>query len=211
MTALATARPGTIRNVTLVVLWFAVVFLAAATDFFVTEGDEPPWRLGLAAGLPVLLTALGLWLSESFRAWAASLDLHLLIQLQSWRFAGFVFICFSANGLLPASFAIPASIGDVAVALTAPFMANHVARHGRAALPLFLTWTVFGFLDLVNAVTLGVLNSKGPIGVLSDGTLTTDLVTHMPIVLIPVFGVPLMLVLHLLSVANLKSQLHAGH
>jgi hypothetical protein len=206
MTALAPARPQTVRNVMLVVLWFAIAFLAAATDFFVTDGDEPPWRLGLAVGLPVLLTALGLWLSEPFRAWAASLNLPLLIQLQSWRFAGFVFISFSANGLLPASFAIPASLGDIAIAVTAPFMAAYVARRGRAAMPLFLAWTVFGFLDLVAAVTLGVLNSRGPLGILSDQTVTTDLVTHLPVVLIPVFGVPLMLVLHLLSVANLKRQ-----
>jgi hypothetical protein len=194
------------RNVGLVVLWFAVAYFAAATGFFITDGDEPPWRLGLAVALPVLLTALSLWLSTSFRGWAAGLDLHLLIQLQSWRLAGFVFIAFSANGLLPASFAIPASLGDVAVAVTAPFMANYVARRGRAAMPLFLTWTVFGFLDLVAAVTLGVLNSSGPIGILSDQVVTTDLVTRLPVVLIPVFGVPLMLVLHLLSVANLKRQ-----
>jgi hypothetical protein len=117
-----------------------------------------------------------------------------------------VFIAFSANGLLPASFAIPASLGDIAVAITAPFMANYVASRGRAAMPLFLAWTVFGFLDLVAAVTLGILNSRGPLGILSDQTLTTDLVTHLPIVLIPTFGVPLMLVLHLLSVANLRRQ-----
>ncbi len=209
MTALIDARPRTVRNVGLVVLWFAVALLAAATDFFVTGPDEPPWRLGLFTGLPVLLTALGLWRSESFRAWAASLDLRLMIQLQSWRLAGFVFISFSANGLLPASFAIPASLGDAAIALTAPFMANYVARRGRAAMPVFLAWTVFGFLDLVNAVTLGVLNSRGPIGILSDQIVTTELVTHLPVVLIPVFGVPLMLVLHLLSAANLKSQI--GH
>lgn len=206
MTTLAPARPQTVRNVGLVVLWFAIAYLAAAAGFFTTDGTEPPWRLGLAVGLPVVITAVGLWRSPRFRDWAASLDLRLMIQLQSWRLAGFVFISFSANGLLPASFAIPASLGDAAIAVTAPFMANYVARRGRAAMPLFLAWTVFGFLDLVVAVTLGVLNSAGPFGILSDQVLTTALVTELPVVLIPIFGVPLMLVLHLLSVANLKAR-----
>jgi hypothetical protein len=202
MATLAPTRPQ-LTNVLLVVGWFAIIYLAAATDFFTTNGTEPPWRLGLAAGFPVLFVAFALRWSAGFRAWAATLDLRLLITLQAWRFAGFVFIAFSANGLLPSSFAIPASLGDVAIAVTAPFVANYVLRHGPAATRLFLTWTVLGFLDLVAAVTLGILNSRGPLGLLSDdGGLTTDLVSRMPVVLIPTFGVPLMLVLHMLSVAN---------
>jgi hypothetical protein len=202
MATLAPARPQ-LTNVLLVVAWFAIIFIAAAAGFFTTDGTEPPWRLGLAAGLPVLFVAAALRLSTGFRTWAESLDLRLLINLQSWRIAGFVFIAFSANNLLPESFAIPASLGDVAIAVTAPFMANYVLRHGAAATKVFLTWTVLGFLDLVAAVTLGVLNSRGPLGLLSDDNgLTTDLVSRMPVVLIPTFGVPLMLVLHMLAVTN---------
>ena len=201
MTALTFLRPQTssTRNVLLVVTWFVVIYLLAAAGFFTTDGVEPPWRLGLAVGLPVAAVAVAVWRSEAVRAWADCLDLRLLIALQSWRFGGFVFIAMSANGLLPASFAIPASLGDVAMAVTAPFVANYVVRVGRAAMPLLIGWTIFGFLDLIAAVTLGILNSEGPLGILSDQVLTTDLVTRLPVVLIPTFGVPLMLVLHILA------------
>lgn len=199
MSTLAPARPRiSALPVLLVAAWFAVVYLAASADFFV-RGSEPPWRLGLAIVIPLAVVALALWRSERVRDWTRSLDLQLLTNLQAWRMGGFVFIAFSVNGLLPASFAIPASIGDIAVAVAAPFVARHLDRVG-----LFLAWTAFGIVDLVAAVTLGILNSAGPLGLLSDGTLTTDLVTRMPVVLIPTFGVPLLLVLHMLSLAHLR-------
>jgi hypothetical protein len=199
MSTLAPARPRIAAlPVLLMVAWLGVIFLLAATGFFV-RGTEPPWRLGLAILVPLAAVALALWRSDAVRAGVRSLDLQFLTTLQAWRLAGFVFIAFSVNGLLPDSFAIPASLGDIAVALTAPLVARHLDR-----LPLFIGWTVFGILDLVNAVTLGVLNSAGPLGLLTDGTLTTDLTTRMPLVLIPAFGVPLMLVLHMLSLAHLR-------
>lgn len=210
MTTLAPGRPGrSTFPVLLVAVWFVGAYLAAAAGWYPTDGSEPPWRFGLAILLPVGGVGLALSLSPSFRAWTASLDLQLMTVLQTWRFAGFVFVVLWSADLLPGGFALPAGLGDIAVALTAPFVARHLAGRGVAAAPLFLAWTAFGILDLVAAVTLGILSSPGPLGLLS-GPVNTDLVGTLPLVLIPTFGVPLMLVLHLLSLANFRARTAAA-
>lgn len=202
MSTLAPTRPQ-MFPVILIAAWFIAAFLLAAGGVFDGPASEPPWRLGLAIVVPIAGVGLALLLSPAFRAWTRSLDLQLLIQLQAWRLGGFAFIALSANHLLAESFAIPAALGDAAIAVTAPFMARHVASRG--ATPLFYAWTAFGILDLAAAVALGILNAPGPWGLLVDQGPTTELVGTMPVVLIPTFGVPLMIVLHLLSLARIRS------
>src|SRR5262249_44425760 len=150
-------------------------YLAGAAGLFHPSGTQPPLGIGLAAGLPVLLTGLALLVWRPFRAWAESLDLPLLTSLQAWRVAGFVFLVLYSAGSLPGSFALPAGLGDLAVALSAPFVAGYLAVHRYLpARRFYLGWTAFGILDLLVAVTLGVLNAVGPWGLLSDGVVTTD-------------------------------------
>jgi hypothetical protein len=67
---------------------------------------------------------------------------------------------------------------------------------------IYLAWTAFGALDLVTAVALGVLYSDSRIGLLATD-VSTDLMEDLPMVLIPAFGVPFTLVLHLVSLINL--------
>jgi hypothetical protein len=58
-------------------------------------------------------------------------------------------------------------------------------------------WNVLGSLDLVNAMSLGVLASASPVGILA-GDVTTRLMGQFPLSLIPTFFVPLFLILHLI-------------
>jgi hypothetical protein len=152
----------------------------------------------VAAGPPLLVVGLLAW-SGSFRNWARGLDLRLLTMLQSWRIAGFSILALLGAGALPAGFALPAGIGDVIVGLTAPVVAIAVVGRSRWA---FYGWTFFGIADLVVAVTLGVLHSSSPIGLLAGPGVGTEAMGVMPMSLIPTFGVPLTLVLHIVSLAN---------
>lgn len=61
---------------------------------------------------------------------------------------------------------------------------------------MLLAWNLFGFVDLVAAIVLGVLYSDGPFGVLATGTATTVPMVTFPVSLIPTFLVPLFLLLH---------------
>ncbi|MGH4026334.1 MAG: hypothetical protein ACRDRV_17305 [Pseudonocardiaceae bacterium] len=188
------------------VAWLVAAYLAGLAGVFDPSGTEPPVAIGLAAGLPVVLVGAALLVSRRFRSWAESLDLALLTSLQAWRVGGFVFLVLYATGSLPGGFALPAGLGDLAVALSAPFVAGYLVTHrGSTARRFYLGWTVLGIVDLLAAVTLGVLNAAGPSGILSDGVVTTDQVAQLPLSLIPTFGVPFLLAVHLLSLARLRT------
>jgi hypothetical protein len=69
---------------------------------------------------------------------------------------------------------------------------------------------VFGILDLVIAVGTGFATAPSllqPIEVLP----TSDLMTVLPMVLIPVYLVPLSILLHLASLAKLRREAPAGN
>ncbi|NJP34610.1 hypothetical protein [Micromonospora thermarum] len=140
--------------------------------------------------------------SSRFRAWARGLDLRFLTLLQTWRVAGLAFLALAAVHALPAGFALPAGIGDVAIGLTAPLVAAFVIGRSRR---LFVAWTALGIADLVAAVTLGVLYSDNPVGVL-HGDVGTGIMASLPMSLVPAFGVPVTLVAHTLSLVNVTGR-----
>src|SRR5213076_1090800 len=109
--------------------------LASAAGGFVTEAGNPPLPLLGAVTVPVLVFAAAYAFSARFRGYVRSGDPVLLTHLQSWRVLGGTFLVLMSFGLLPAAFALPAGWGDVAVGVTAPFVARALAagaaRHGR--------------------------------------------------------------------------------
>jgi len=182
----------------LVTAWFALALWATAAGVFVGDRNLPPIGIGLAVAGPVVAAMLALT-STRVRALVQQLDLRMLVSLQAWRTIGFAFLVLAAMGRLPAGFALPAGLGDIAIALTAPFVAAALPRARRT----FLVWTALGIADLLVAVTLGVLYSASAWGVLVDGT-DAAAVTSFPLALIPVFLVPLSLVVHLLSLVRAR-------
>ncbi|MFC7546792.1 hypothetical protein [Plantactinospora sp. GCM10030261] len=201
MTALPLTRPSRTPMLAAAVTigWFGTAFLASALGAFRTAPGAPPVALATAALAPplaVLALALG---SSRFRTWARGLDLRFLTLLQTWRVGGLAFLALLAVDALPAAFALPAGLGDVAIGLTAPLVAAFVV--GRSS-RLFVAWTAFGVADLVAAVTLGALYAADPVG-LRHSEVSTELMTALPMSLIPVFGVPITLVAHTLSLIKL--------
>ncbi|GAB3855940.1 hypothetical protein GCM10029963_51480 [Micromonospora andamanensis] len=182
--------------------WFCAVLAASALGAFRTPPGDPPVALALAAGVPPLTVLVLAVRSARFRAWARRLDLRFLTLLQTWRVAGLAFLALLAVDALPAGFALPAGLGDVAIGLTAPLVAAFVV--GRAH-RLFVVWTALGIADLVLAVTLGVLYSASPAGLLLTD-VDSGLMSTLPMSLIPAFGVPITLVAHQLSLVNISGR-----
>src|SRR5262249_58677150 len=88
------------------------------------------------------------------------------------------------------------SLGDIAIGLTAPWVALALVRRpGFAASRLFIVWNLLGMLDLVAAVALGTRNRILATG--AAGEITTEPMAEMPLVLIPAFLVPLFFMFHL--------------
>jgi len=90
-----------------------------------------------------------------WRTLVVSIPPVLLNALNGWRFIGLGFLMAYQEGLLPGGFAWPAGLGDIAMAVTAPWIAARVARddHFRFG-KTFLMWNLFGIVDFVDAVFL---------------------------------------------------------
>jgi hypothetical protein len=100
-------------------------------------------------------------------------------------------------------------MGDVAIGITAPLVAMYLAGHPERKTSL-IAWQLFGMLDLINAVTMGVLASPPPVRILGHA-VTTEAMTVLPLSVIPTFAVPLWLILHIISIAQVvKGQAYAG-
>jgi hypothetical protein len=150
-----------------------------------------PWfAITVLAVFAVLLLSTGIpALSRVVR------DPMLLTWPQTVRVAGGVFLIAWAMGDLPAVFALPAGLGDIAVGIAA----MRLVRAGRG----LRTFHLLGLLDLVVAVTIGVLAGLGPRSIL-DVTPSTAAVTRLPLVLIPVVLVPLAAALHVQALRRLR-------
>jgi hypothetical protein len=183
--------------ITCVAGWLLTAIGASLFGLLRVGPSSPPIPIGLALLVPLLLAGLAYARSALFRSLLLGADLRWLIGVQLWRVAGEVFLLGYARNELPASFAIPAGIGDVLVGLAAPFVAVLSAPSTRAGRRIIIGWCVVGLADLVVAVTMGVLNAPGKFGLIA-GEVTTAPLLELPLSLIPTFFVPLSILLHLI-------------
>jgi len=148
--------------------------------------------------------------SSVLRRIIAAAPQTLLVGIQFYRVLGIVFLVLFAGGALPGVFALPAGAGDVAVGLAAAAVAFAFARGLRGSAGLARAWNLFGLADLVVAVTTGFLSSPSPLQKFAFDNPNT-LITAFPLVMIPVFLVPLAILLHLASLAKLGLTQPSSH
>jgi hypothetical protein len=178
------------------VLWLGIVVYLGARGAFVVASGTAPYPIALGCGLPLIVFLATFWLSAPFRKFLSNADLPLLTALQAWRFAGFGFIALYAYNVLPGAFAWPAGLGDMAIGLTAPWLAlTLIRRPALASSRLFTIWNLLGILDLVVAIGAGTLSQLRATG--TAGEIATTPMAQMPLLLIPAFLVPLFVMLHL--------------
>ncbi|MEN3358476.1 MAG: hypothetical protein V7637_2458 [Mycobacteriales bacterium] len=125
---------------------------------------------------------------------------------QTFRIVGGVFLVVLGLGALPAVFAVPAGLGDVAVGVAAPFVARRLS-HGTGRRDA-VWFNMLGIVDLVVAVSVGFLAGLGPTSLLHV-TPTTAALTTLPLALIPTTAVPLAVALHVTSLRRLRATSHA--
>lgn len=111
-----------------------------------------------------------------------------------------MFLILLAQGHLPAVFALPAGIGDVAVGMSAPFLARRLARSDLSGAYRF---NVLGIADLVVALGIGFLAGLGPIRIF-HGAASTVALGQLPLALIPTVAVPTAIALHVASLVQLR-------
>jgi hypothetical protein len=176
-------------------VWLLLILSFGAAGAFVGPPGTPPLAMAIGAGAPLVLFFAWLRLSQSFRQFVLSLDLRLIAGMQAWRWAGLGFLSLYAQKVLPAVFALPAGLGDMAIGVTAPWIVLALVRRPDfAASSTFIRWNVLGIFDLLIAVSIGTLSTLFATG--APGEISTASMATLPLLLIPAFLVPLFLMLH---------------
>jgi hypothetical protein len=182
--------------------WLVISGVIAARGYYQGTLNGPPW-LAIAAGGSLIALVAMIRIPAVGRALAAPGSLSRSALPHAFRVAGVSFLIVMALGHLPALFAVPAGLGDMAVGIRAPFVARRLARgtgHRGA------TWFhALGILDLVSALALGGLTGYDVV----PSAPPSDALAVLPIVLIPTAGVPLLLALHIVSLRHLAAMSRA--
>jgi hypothetical protein len=179
--------------------WFTASAVIAGHGWYHTRlGHGVPWLPVAVTGFLGLLLALRQISVVAHALTAPGMVARLELPHAFRVVEGSAFLITMALGHLPALFALPAGLGDIAAGIAAPLVAYRLARGGgrRAA----LWFTAFGMTDLVNALTLGALTGFALLNVTPSGAP----ISGLPLALIPTAAVPLLLALHITSVSALR-------
>jgi hypothetical protein len=183
-------------------LWFAVAWSAAINGAFITGPTPIPW-LPLAIFLPVIIVAPLLLLSTRVGQVLDAMPESWLVALQIYRVFGSWFLASWMLGAAPGVVALPAGTGDVPsglFALPAAFaVATGTAQGRRAA----MIWNIFGLADFAVAITLGMVTSPGRFQLFVSDLASFNAGVY-PNVLTPAFVVPSSILLHALSLRQLR-------
>lgn len=175
--------------------WMTASAVIAGHGWYYARSGVPWFAVAFAGYLGLLLALRRIPVVA--RALTAPGTVSRLELPHTFRVAGVAFLITMALGHLPALFALPAGLGDIATGIAAPLVARRLARGmGRRAA---LWFNAFGMTDLVMALTLGAITGFGLLNV----TPSSAPITEMPLALIPTAGVPLFLVLHITAMSAL--------
>jgi hypothetical protein len=183
--------------------WFGLAIVAAASGAFDGKSTGPLVVLFLFA-FPLVVAALA-WLRPSVRAVWLAIPMQRLIGLNVIRSIGFMFLLLAADGRLSGPFPYSAGWGDVITGVFALPVALSVAR-GTASRARIVAWNAFGLLDLIAAVSLGVVSQPGSNVQLLHVGVGSTAITHLPYSLIPTALVPFFIVTHLVIFAQLRAR-----
>jgi hypothetical protein len=183
-------------------VWVAgAIALGAAGAFHTTSGDIPTLQFGIF--LPILIGGVLIWQSPLIARIIDAVPQQWMVSVQLYRALGVIFLILYASDKLPGLFAWPAGIGDILVGVMAPVIGLSYARDPRQNGDLVAGFNLFGIADLAIAVSMGFLTSPSLVQPFAVEP-PNELITLYPLVLIPVFLVPISILVHLASLAKLR-------
>jgi hypothetical protein len=189
--------------------WLGTVVTVAALGGLAPGVLGPiPANLLPFGGLLALL--FGAWfLLPQFRSALLSVPLPALVGLNVGRLGGLFFLLLYADGRLSAPFAPAAGVGDMITGALAIPLAVMPALGFELRRTWLGIWNAFGALDLVLAVSLGLLSAPGtPFRVFTEGP-GTQAMTTVPWVFIPAMLVPIFLLVHFAIATRLRTAVQA--
>ena len=188
-------------------LWFAVAWSAAINGVLLPGATSLP-LLPLAIFLPVLIGVPLLLLSKRVGLVLDAMPATWLVALQIYRVFGSWMLAAWLHGLAPAVLALPAGTGDVLTGLFAVPAAIAVAAGTAEGRRAAVMWNIFGILDFVVAIGLGLMTLPGRFQLIVPDVANVVGAVY-PGVLTPAFVVPSSILLHALSLRQLHRRSRA--
>jgi hypothetical protein len=185
-------------------LWLALIWnLALGGVFQPLPGVIRLPRLPIAIFAPVIIGLFILLRSKLIGALLDATPAHWLIALQAYRIFGGIFIVNWVHGAAPGVFAWPAGIGDMLTGMMALPVALLLASGAERGRSVAMAWNIFGLFDFAVAISMGTLSSPGPFQLFGFDIPASQAGTY-PTVMIPAFAVPSSILLHALSIRQLR-------
>jgi hypothetical protein len=184
------------------VAWLLAALWLSSSGFYGGQTHRiPTIQYGIL--LPIVAGAALWWRWGTLRRALEAVPMRWVVTLQVYRALGVIFLILYAGGHLPGEFAWPAGAGDITVGLLAPIVGWAYGRESRRAAGWVRAWNWFGLADLIVAVTMGLLTSPSPLQRLALGA-PNELISAFPLVMVPVYLVPLSVLLHFASLKKLR-------
>jgi len=149
-------------------------------------GGASQLLLPAPVAISIAVVAIAYRSSPRFRNYLLTLDLRLVLTAQLWRVIGIAFLFALAFDELPAGFAVPAGVGDIATGIAA-FGVVLALGNGSLTRRGLYAFTALGVGDFLVAFATG-LSFEPP-------TLAA-----WPLAIFPAIMVPFFAVLHLVAV-----------
>ncbi len=158
-------------------IWTIAITLGGIFGVF-TQLPLPSIALLAVTSLTTLLFLY--YRNPAVHQYVSTLNPRHLVVFHLWRIvAGFAFLYYGSQALLPERFVINAGYGDLAVGFLVPFILL-----GRQSDRKYIVFHLFSLLDFVVAVGTGLTFTILQVPLMEN-------IATFPIVMIPLFGVPL--------------------
>jgi hypothetical protein len=141
--------------------WVGLASGIGAAGLLQFAPNRPVPVIGLLIVMPLLTFAVLAIVSPAVRRGLLAIPMHVLIGLNSLRVLGALFLMLAAVGRLSGPFPFSAGLGDVLTGVLAIPLALAVARGGALPQRAVAGWNLFGALDLIAAIGLGVTSANG--------------------------------------------------
>lgn len=210
LVAVTSVLPGPLsRRLSLGAIAGAWVGLAAglgAAGRLAFSPDHPAPLLGILFAVPLLTVGALALRYHKVRSTLMAIPMPLLIGVNAMRVLGVLFLLLAVSGRLSGPFPFFAGLGDIVTGAFAVSLAVRVARSEKLPVAAVTLWNIFGTLDLLVAVALGITSAAGtPLQLIHAG-VGSQAIQYLPFCLVPTVLVPFYLITHGVIAAQLRAR-----
>jgi hypothetical protein len=184
--------------------WVGLASGLGAAGKLAFSPNHPVPLVGVLFATPLLIVGALALRSARVRSILLSIPMPLLIGVNALRVLGVLFLLEAAVGRLSGPFPYSAGLGDIITGMFAVPLALSVARSQKPPMDAIRRWNIFGTVDLIAAIVLGITSAAGsPLQLIHAG-VGSDAMQYLPFCLVPTVLVPFYLITHGILAAQLR-------